>query len=76
MLIASLEDEAPAAEVTPWVLLLVSDERRRRSLLRAWENAGFAVEVASDPKDALECLKVMTPALVVVEDRSYRPRPR
>ena len=72
----SLEAEASSIEVTPWVLLVVDDERKRLSLLRAWEDAGFAVEVASDAREALECLKVITPSVVVVEDRLYRPRPR
>lgn len=75
MLTLSPEAEASPIEVTPWVLLVVDDERKRLSLLQAWENAGFAVEVASDAREALECLKVMTPSIVVVEDRLYRPRP-
>jgi ActR/RegA family two-component response regulator len=76
MLTLSPDAEAPPIEVTPWVLLVVDDQRKRLSLLKAWENAGFGVEVASDAREALECLKVMTPSLVVVEDRLYRPRPR
>ena len=69
-------EEAKAAGVTPWVLLLVNDEFRRRSLRRAWEDAGFGVETASNAREALECLKVMTPTVVVIEDRVYRPLPR
>jgi len=41
-----------------------------------WEAAGFAVEVASSIEDAMVCLAVMTPALIVVDDRLYRPNPR
>lgn len=66
-------EEAPAAGVTPWVLLLVQDEDRRRTLLRQWEDAGFGVEIASNATEALACLKVMTPALVMIEDRVYTP---
>lgn len=66
-------EEAPAAGVTPWVLLLVQDDDRRRTLLRQWEDAGFGVEIASNAGEALACLKVMTPALVMIEDRVYTP---
>lgn len=66
-------EEAPAAGVAPWVLLLVRDEGRRRTLLRQWEDAGFGVEIASNAREALACLKVMTPTLVMIEDRVYRP---
>lgn len=68
-------EEAPAIGVTPWVLLFVGDQSRRRSLRREWENAGFGVETASNAREALACLKVMTPTLVVIEDRLYRPVP-
>lgn len=68
-------EEALASGVTPWVLLLVNDESRQRSLCQAWENAGFGVETASNATEALACLKVMTPTLVVIEDRVYRPLP-
>lgn len=66
-------EEAPAAGVTPWVLLLVQDEDRRRTLLGQLEDAGFGVEIASNASEALACLKVMTPALVMIEDRVYTP---
>ncbi len=68
--------EEPLAGITPWVLLLVTDAEKRRTARKAWEAAGFAVEVVASAKDALECLKVMTPSLVVVDDRMYRPAPR
>ena len=67
--------EAPAVGVTPWVLLLVNNESRRRSLCTEFESAGFGVEVASNAREAVACLKVMTPTLVVIEDRLYRPVP-
>lgn len=68
-------EPAPARGVTPWVLLLVNDQSRRRSLCRKWENAGFELETASNARETLACLKVMKPTLVVIEDRLYRPLP-
>lgn len=67
---------APAGADAPWVLLLISDDVQRAAVRRTWEDAGFAVEVAASAKDALDCLKVMTPSLVVIDDRLYRPVPR
>jgi ActR/RegA family two-component response regulator len=68
--------EEPLVGTTPWVLLLVTDEEKRRRARTEWETAGFAVEIVASANDALECLKVMTPSLVVVDDRLYRPAPR
>lgn len=68
--------EVPATGVTPWVLLLVQDEGRRRTLRRQWEDAGFGVEIASSAREVLACLKVMTPTLVLIEDRLYTPAGR
>jgi ActR/RegA family two-component response regulator len=68
--------EEPLVGSTPWVLLLVTDEEKRHRAHKAWETAGFAVEIVASAKDTLECLKVMTPSLVVVDDRLYRPAPR
>jgi len=65
--------DEPATGVMPWVLLVVSDERKRRSARSAWERAGFAVEVATSAVDAVECLMVMTPSLVVIDEWVYRP---
>ena len=67
---------APAGGVTPWVLLLVRDGERRTAIRQACEAAGFAVEVVTNARDALDCLKVITPSLVVIEDKVYRPAPR
>src|SRR5438105_3824745 len=50
--------------------------RKRRIARTAWEAAGFAVEVATSALDALECLMVMTPSLVVVDEWVYRPTQR
>jgi ActR/RegA family two-component response regulator len=76
MLLMSEAADAPAGGVTPWVLLVVDDEAEQTRSCREWEEAGFAVEVAASAREALACLKVMTPALVVIEGRLYRPVPR
>jgi ActR/RegA family two-component response regulator len=67
-------DEAATA-VTPWVLIVASDEAKALSARTAWEEVGFEVEVASTIEDALACLEVIIPALIVVGDRQYRPTP-
>ena len=69
-------DQPPRAGVTPWVLLVVADENRRKVTREAWEQAGYAVEIARDAADAMDCLKVMTPSLIVTDDWVYRPAPR
>lgn len=68
--------EHPEIAVTPWVLVVTGDEVKARSTRRMWEAAGFAVEVVSSIEDAMVCLAVMTPALLIVDDRLYRPTPR
>ena len=60
---------------TPWVLLVVTDESGRSAAARAWEEAGFGVEIAPSVQNALECLAVMTPALIVVDGKLYWPPP-
>lgn len=70
----TLEEAANA--VTPWVLVVSADEAKARSTRIMWEAAGFAVEVAANAEDARACLAVMTPALIMVDDRLYRPAPR
>jgi DNA-binding response OmpR family regulator len=65
-----------AADVVPWVLLVVTEQGARDAARKAWEKAGFGVELAFDVEDALDCLSVMTPSLVVVDDRVYRPAGR
>ena len=60
-------------EVTPWVLLVVSDARKLRLVRAAFERAGFGVEVAASVEDAFECLAVMTPALIVIDERLPGP---
>ena len=60
---------------TPWVLLVVTDQTERAAATRTWEEAGFGVEIASSVQNALECLTVMTPALIVVDGKLYWPPP-
>ena len=62
--------------VTPWVLVVAIDEVKARTTRRMWEAAGFAVEVVSSVEDAMVCLAVMTPTLIVVDDKLYRPSSR
>ena len=66
---------AAAAVANSCVLLLVNDDSKRRALLHAWRAAGFDVEAAATAREALEWLKGTTPALIVIEDRLYRPKP-
>lgn len=73
---ASPQDRPADADIVPWVLLVVSDQLAREAARKAWEEAGFGVELALDVEDALDCLSVMTPSLVVVDDRLYRPAGR
>src|SRR5207245_9263319 len=60
-------------EVTPWVLLVVSDARKLRLVRAAFERAGFGVEVAASVENAYECIAVMTPALIVIDARLPGP---
>ena len=69
-------EHPPAADIVPWVLLVVTDLESQDRARQAWEAAGFGVELALDVEDALDCLSVMTPSLVVVDDRVYRPAGR
>jgi ActR/RegA family two-component response regulator len=61
------QEKAP----TPWVLLVETDEKKLLAAIRAWEEAGFGVEIATSVQNALECLAVMTPALIVVDGKLY-----
>ncbi|HKC18852.1 MAG TPA: hypothetical protein VKE27_04405 [Candidatus Dormibacteraeota bacterium] len=76
MVLISEAVEAPAGGVTPWVLLVIDDDEQRTRACQEWEDAGFAVEVTATASDALACLKVMTPSLIVIEGRLYRPAKR
>ena len=55
-------------EFTRWVLVVGNDVDVQRRTCRALVRTGFAVEVAPDVPEALHCLEVITPALVVVDD--------
>lgn len=60
-------------EVTPWILLVAPEGDVRDRARRMLEIAGCAVEVASDFEAAIDCLTVMTPALVVIDDHAALP---
>jgi hypothetical protein len=60
---------------TPWILLVVTDATERSAASSSWEEAGFGVEIVSSVQNALECLTVMTPALIVVDGKLYWPPP-
>jgi hypothetical protein len=62
-----------AYEVTPWVVLVAPPGRARDRARRTLEAAGCAVEVASDFESAVDCLTVMTPALIVIDDAAALP---
>ena len=55
-------------DFTRWVLVVSDDADVQRRTRRALVRAGFAVEIAPDVPEALSCLEVITPALVVVDD--------
>ena len=55
-------------DFTRWVLAVTDDALVQRRTRRALMRAGFAVEVALDAPEALRCLDVIKPALLVVDD--------
>jgi hypothetical protein len=71
-LLPPFDDEVPY-EATPWVLLVGRDWASREKARRMIEDAGCAVEVASTAEEALFCLAVMTPALVIIEEVGASP---
>lgn len=76
MLAVSATGDAKQEAPTPWVLLVVTDRKQVPAAARPWEEAGFGVEIASSVQNALECLAVITPALIVVDGKLYWPPPR
>jgi DNA-binding response OmpR family regulator len=60
-----------AVQVTPWVLVILTDEQESTAR-KVWEEAGFGVESVATLDEALEYLAVMTPALVVGDEMMYR----
>src|SRR5438552_1801884 len=55
-------------EVTRWVLVVSGDADVQRRTCRILVRAGFAVDAAFDVPEALRCLGVISPALVVVDE--------
>src|SRR2546427_12768896 len=55
----------PTEFLTPWVLLIITNARRRRAARKRFQRAGFAVEVAQTVDEALLLISVMTPAVIV-----------
>lgn len=67
---------ALSANALRWVIVVEADLARGESARKAWEDAGFGVEIASCPQDALELLQMMTPSFVVVGGKAFRLDPR
>lgn len=73
MIAGSATGNEQALTPVPWGS---RDRHRQKKLPEAstsWEEAGFGVEIGSNVQNALECLAVMTPALIVVDGKPYRP---
>jgi hypothetical protein len=66
-------EEIAIYEVTPWVLLVGRDWWGLQTLRRHLESSACAVEVASTAEEALFCLAVMTPALMIIEQAPASP---
>ena len=62
------DGEGSMPQSTPWVLLVLTGARKRRQVRKWLEQAGCGVEVVSGVEDALECLNVMKPAMIVLDD--------
>jgi CheY-like chemotaxis protein len=56
------------SDVTRWALVVTDNMDVRRRTCRTLWYAGFAVEVVLDAAQALGCLAVIKPALLVVDD--------
>ncbi len=68
--------EGSTPQSTPWILLVLTDPQQRRQVRKWLEQAGYGVEVASGVEDALECLSVMKPAIIVLDDDLALPGTR
>lgn len=55
------------ADITRWVLVVGGDAQAQRRTCRALSLAGFAIVVALDAAEALRCLGVIRPTLLVVD---------
>ncbi len=62
------DGEGSMPQSTPWVLLVLTGARKRRHVRKWLEQAGCGVEVVSGVEDALECLNVMKPTMIVLDD--------
>lgn len=60
--------ELDQAGVTRWAMLVEPDRSKRQVVTAVLEQAGFAVAVVTGATEALACLAIMTPALIVVGD--------
>jgi DNA-binding response OmpR family regulator len=54
--------------IARWVLIVDPDRRKQRLARIVLERAGFGVAVVSNVAEAIDCLAIMTPALIVVDD--------
>ena len=66
--VAPVDAERDTIQVTPWILIVLTDPRKRRSARREFEQAGFEVQEATSIEDAIEFLAVMTPAQIVLDE--------
>ena len=66
--VSPVDGERETIQVTPWILIVLTDPRKRRSARLEFEEAGFEVEVATSIEDAIEFLEVVTPALIVLDE--------
>ena len=64
--VSSRELEYPG--LTRWAMVVEPDRRKRRIVTAVLEEAGYGVAIVADATEALACLAIMTPALVVVGD--------
>jgi DNA-binding response OmpR family regulator len=55
-------------EVVRWAMVVEPDRRKRAVVTTVLEQAGFGVAVVADAREALACLEIITPALIVVGD--------
>jgi CheY-like chemotaxis protein len=55
-------------DVTRWALVVTDNVDVQRRTCRTLWHAGFAVEIVLDAAQALDCLGVIKPALLVVDD--------
>ena len=54
--------------VSRWALVVEPDRRKRRFVTSVLEQQGYGVAIVDCVTEALACLAIMTPALIVVGD--------